>query len=65
MFGSVVPQHCKWAKLLQFVGLEMAVQVVEWECILELDVDGFVVVVEVNGKDNMEFYMEDMWNFPL
>jgi len=35
----------------------MVVQIVEWECILEMDVDGVVVVVEVNGKDNMEFGM--------
>ena len=58
MFGSVVPQHCKWAELLQCVGLEMVVQVVEWECIFEMDVVGVAVVVEVNGKDNMEFGME-------
>ena len=31
------------------MGLEMVVQVVEWECIFEMDVDGVVVVVEVNG----------------
>ena len=60
MFGSVVTQHYKWAKLLQCVGLEMVVQVVEWECIFEIDVDGVVVVVEVNGKDNMELGMEDI-----
>lgn len=54
MFGSVVPQRCKWVELLQCVDLEMVVQVVEWECIFEMD----VVVVEVNGKDNMEFGME-------
>lgn len=60
MFGSVVSQHCKWAELLQCVGLEMVVHVVEWECIFEMDVDGVVVVVEVNGKDNMEFGMEDI-----
>lgn len=60
MFGSVVSQRCKWAELLQCVGLEMVVQVVEWECIFEMDVDGVVVVVEVNGKDNMEFGMEDI-----
>ena len=58
MFGSVVPQHYKWSELLQCVGLEMVVQVVEWECIFEMDVDGVVVVVEVNRKDNMEFGME-------
>jgi len=60
MFGIVVSQHCKWAKLLQSMGLEMVVQVVEWECIFEMDVDGVVFVVEVNGKDNMEFGMEDI-----
>ena len=60
MFGSVVSPHCKWAELLQCVGLEMVVQVVEWECIFEMDVDGVVVVVEVNGKDNMELGMEDI-----
>ncbi len=38
----------------------MVVQVVEWECIFEMDVDGVVVVVEVNGKDNMELGMEDI-----
>ena len=42
------------------MGLEMVVQVVEWECIFEMDVDGVAVVVEVNGKDNMEFGMEDI-----
>ena len=60
MFGSVVPQHCKWAKLLQCVGLEMVVQVVDLECIIEMDADGVVVMVEVNGKDNMELGMEDI-----
>ena len=60
MFGSVVPQHCKWAELLQCAGLRMVVQVVEWECTFEMDVDGVVVVVEMNGKDNMEFGMEDI-----
>ena len=60
MFGSFVPQHCKWAKLLQCVGLEMVVHVVGWECIFEMDVDGVVVELEVNGKDNMEFGMEDI-----
>ena len=60
MFGSVVPQNCKWAELLQCVGLGMVVKVVEWECIFEMDVDGVMVVVEVNGKDNMEFGIEDI-----
>ena len=60
MFGSFVPQHCKQAKLLQCVGLEMVVQVVECGCKFEMDVDGVVVVVEVNGKDNMEFGMKDI-----
>jgi len=45
MFGSVIPQHCKWAKLLHRVGLEMVVQVVEWEWIFEMDVVGVVVMV--------------------
>jgi len=60
MFGSVVPLHCKWAELLQCVGLEMVVQVVEWECIFEMDVVGVVLVVEMNGKDNMDLAMEDI-----
>ena len=38
----------------------MVVHVVEWECIFEMDVDGVVIVVEMNGKDNMEFGMEDI-----
>ena len=32
----------------------MVVNVVEWECIFEMD------VVEVNGTDNMELSMEDI-----
>jgi len=40
------------------VGLRIVVQVVEWECIFEMDVVGVVVVVEVNGKDKMELGME-------
>jgi len=36
----------------------MVVQLVEWEYIFDMDVDG--IVVEVNGKDNMEFGMEDI-----
>ena len=62
MFGSVVPQHCKWVELLQCVGLEMVVQVVEWEWIFKMDVVrvGVVVVVEVDGRDNMELGMEDI-----
>ena len=56
MFGSVVPQHCKWVELLHCVGLEMVVHVVEWEWIFEMD----VVVVEVDGRDNMELGMEDI-----
>ena len=59
MFGRVIPQHCKWAKLLPCVGFEMVVQVIEWEWIFEMDVVGVVVVVEVDGKDNMELSMED------
>ena len=54
--GSVVPQHCKWVEILHGVGLEMVVQVVEWGWIYEMD----VVVVEVDGRDNMELGMEDM-----
>ena len=42
------------------MGLEMVVVVVEWECIFEMDVIGVLVMVEVNGKDNMEFGMEDI-----
>ena len=40
----------------------MVVWVVEWECIFEIDVDGVavVVVVEMNGRDNMELGMEDI-----
>jgi len=38
----------------------MVVQVIEWECIFEMDVDQIVVVAEVNGKDKMEFGMEDI-----
>ena len=60
MFGSVVPQHCKWVELLQCVCLEMVVQVVEWECIFDMDVDCIMVVMEVNGRDNMELGMEDI-----
>ena len=60
MFGSVVPQHCKWVELLQCVGLEVVVQVVEWEWIFEMDVVRVVVVVDVNGRDNMELVMEDI-----
>jgi len=60
MFGSVVPQFCKLAELLQCVGLEMVVQVVEWEWIFEMDMVGVVVVVEVDGRDNMELGMDDI-----
>ena len=42
------------------MGLEMVVQVAEWECIFNMYVDGVVVVVEVNGKDNMELGMDDI-----
>ena len=42
------------------MGLEMVVQVVEWECIFEMEVVGVVVVVEVNGRDKMELVMEDI-----
>ena len=38
----------------------MVVWVVEGECIFEMDVDGVVVMGELNGKDNMEFHMEDI-----
>ena len=38
----------------------MMVHVVEWECIFEMDVDGVVVVVGVNGKDNMELGTKDI-----
>ena len=60
MFGSVIPHHCKCAELLRCVGLEMVVQVVEWEWIFETGVVGVVVVVEINGRDNMELGMEDI-----
>ena len=55
-----MPQHCKWAELLPCVGLEMVVQVVEWEWIFEMDVPKVVVVVEVDGSDSMELGMEDI-----
>ena len=38
-----MPQLCNWVELFQCVGLEMVVRVVEWRCIFEMDVDGFVV----------------------
>jgi len=38
----------------------MVVQVVEWECIFEKNVVGVVVVVEVNGRDNMELGIADI-----
>ena len=60
MFGSVVPQLCKWAKILHGVGLEMVVQAVEWGWIYEMDVVEAVVVVEVDGRDSMELGMEDI-----
>ena len=60
MFGSVVPQHCKWVDLLQCVNLEMVVQEVQWKWIFEMDVVGVVDVVEVNGRDNMEFGIKDI-----
>ena len=52
MFGSIVPQHCRWDEILHCVGLEMVVQVVEWGWIYEMDV--VEVVVEVDGRDSME-----------
>jgi len=44
------------------VGLEMVVQVVEWEWLFEMDVVGLrvVVVVEVNDMDNMDLDMDDI-----
>ena len=60
MFGSVVPWHCKLVDLPQCVNLKMVVQVVEWEWIFEMDVVGVVVMVEVNGRNNMELGMEDI-----
>ena len=60
MFGSVVPQHCKWDVILHGVGLEMVVQVVEWGWIYEMDVVEAVVVVEVDGRDSIGLVMEDM-----
>ena len=38
-----MPQHCNWVELLQCAGLEIMVQVVEWGCIFEMNVDGVVV----------------------
>ena len=38
----------------------MVVQVVEWGWIYEMDVVEAVVVVEVDGRDNMELGMEDI-----
>ena len=38
----------------------MVVQVVEWKWIFEMGVVGFVVVVEVDGRDNMELGIEDI-----
>ena len=64
MFGSAVPQYCKWAEILHGVGLEMVVRVVEWWWIYEMDVIEVVVVLEVDGRDNMELGMEDVENFP-
>ena len=60
MLGSVVPQHCKWVELLPSVGLEMVVQVVEWEWIFHMDVARVVVMVEVDGRDSMELGMDDI-----
>jgi len=42
------------------VGLEMVVQVIEWEWIFEMDVVGVVIVVDVRGRDNLELSMEDI-----
>ena len=39
---------------------EIVIHVVEWEWIFEMDVVGVVVVVEMNGRDNMELGMEDI-----
>ena len=60
MFGSVLPQRCKLTELLHYVGLEMVVQVIEWEWIFEMDVVGVVIVVDVRGRDNLELSMEDI-----
>lgn len=38
----------------------MVVQEVEWEWIFEMDMVEVVVVVEVDGRDNMELGMEDI-----
>ena len=62
MFGSIVPRHCKWVEILHCVGLEMVVQVVEWEWIYGMDVVEVVVVVDVDGRDSMELGMEDIEN---
>ena len=60
MFGNIVPQHCKWAKILHGVVLEMAVRVVEWGWIYEMDMVEVVVVVEVDFRYSMELGMEDI-----
>ena len=60
MLGSFIPQHYKWADLLPCVGLEIVVKVVEWERIFEMELVGVVVVVYVDGRDNMELGMGDI-----
>lgn len=60
MIRSFLPQNCKLAELLQCVGLEMVVQIFEWEWLFDMDVVGVVVVVEMKGRDNMELSMEDI-----
>ena len=60
MFGSVVPQHCKWVEILHGVGLEMVVHVVDWDWVYEMDVVEVVVMVEVDGRDSMELGMQDI-----
>ena len=49
-----------WAELLHCVGLEMVVQVVAWEWIFEMDMVEVMVVVEVDGRDNIELSMQDI-----
>jgi len=53
-------QHCNWVELLQCVGLEMVAHVVEWEWIFEMDLVMILVVVEMNGRDDIEENIEDI-----
>ena len=46
-----MPQHYNWVELLQCVGLEMVIWVVEWGCIFEMDVNGVVIGQVVEAKE--------------